>query len=53
MVGLAEAVTERAEVDRLEQLGLCSLVPGADPYWIRIHSTVVSDRRIASTARTS
>ena len=49
VIGRAEEVTEPIEVARLEQLGLCSLAPGADPDWIRIRSTVISGRRIART----
>jgi hypothetical protein len=48
VIGRAEEVTEPVEAARLEQLGLCSLAPGVDPHWIRIHSTVVSGRRIGS-----
>jgi Pyridoxamine 5'-phosphate oxidase len=46
LIGRAEEITEPAEVARLDQLGVCSLAPGADPHWIRIRSTVVSGRRI-------
>jgi nitroimidazol reductase NimA-like FMN-containing flavoprotein (pyridoxamine 5'-phosphate oxidase superfamily) len=49
VIGRAEEVTEPAEAARLEQLGLCSLAPGAEPRWIRIRSTVISGRRIRST----
>ena len=46
VTGVAAEVTAPTEVDRLEQLGLSSLAPGRDPRWIRIHTTVVSGRRI-------
>jgi nitroimidazol reductase NimA-like FMN-containing flavoprotein (pyridoxamine 5'-phosphate oxidase superfamily) len=46
VTGVAEEVTAPIEVDRLEQLGLSSLAPGPDPHWIRIHTMVVSGRRI-------
>lgn len=48
VIGRAEEVTEPVEADRLEQLGLCSLAPGAEPHWIRIRSTVLSGRRVGS-----
>ena len=49
VIGRAEEVTEPVEAARLEQLGLCSLAPGAEPHWIRIRTSVVSGRRIGST----
>ena len=48
VVGRAEEVTQASEIARLGQLGLRPLAPGDKPHWIRIRSTVVSGRRIAS-----
>jgi nitroimidazol reductase NimA-like FMN-containing flavoprotein (pyridoxamine 5'-phosphate oxidase superfamily) len=46
VLGVAEELTQAAEVHRLEQLGLRPLAPGAKPHWLRIRSTVLSGRRI-------
>jgi nitroimidazol reductase NimA-like FMN-containing flavoprotein (pyridoxamine 5'-phosphate oxidase superfamily) len=46
VLGVAEEVTNTAEVDRLEQLGLRPWAPGEKPHWIRIRTNVVSGRRI-------
>jgi nitroimidazol reductase NimA-like FMN-containing flavoprotein (pyridoxamine 5'-phosphate oxidase superfamily) len=46
VVGVAEEVTNAADVHRLEQLGLRPLAPGSKPHWIRIRANVVSGRRI-------
>ena len=47
VTGPAEEVTNAAEVDRLEQLGLRPWAPGDKPHWIRIRTPVVAGRRIA------
>ena len=44
--GNVEEVTNRQELDRLEQLGLHSWAPGDKPHCLRIRATVVSGRRI-------
>jgi len=46
VVGPAEEITNAAEVQRLEQLGLQPWAPGEKPHWLRIRTTVVSGRRI-------
>ena len=46
VLGVAEEVTNTAEVDRLEQLGLRPWAPGEKHHWIRISTNVVSGRRI-------
>jgi nitroimidazol reductase NimA-like FMN-containing flavoprotein (pyridoxamine 5'-phosphate oxidase superfamily) len=44
--GLAEEITNEAELRRVQQLDLEPLPPGYQGHWIRIHTTVVSGRRI-------
>ena len=46
VIGVAEEVTNTAEVHRLEHLGLRPWAPGDKPHWIRIRTNVVSGRRI-------
>lgn len=46
IIGVAEEVTNPAEVHHLEQLGLRSWAPGEKPHWIRIRAYTVSGRRI-------
>jgi nitroimidazol reductase NimA-like FMN-containing flavoprotein (pyridoxamine 5'-phosphate oxidase superfamily) len=46
VVGLAEEVTNAAEVANLERSGLRPWAPGDKPHWIRIRPEVVSGRRI-------
>jgi len=49
VVGVAEEITNAAEVQRLEHLGLRPWAPGDKPHWLRIRTTVVSGRRIVLT----
>jgi len=49
VVGVAEEITNAAEVQRLEHLGLRPWAPGDKPHWLRIRTTVVSGRRILLT----
>jgi nitroimidazol reductase NimA-like FMN-containing flavoprotein (pyridoxamine 5'-phosphate oxidase superfamily) len=45
--GRAHAIYEEAEIQRLSRLGLRPWVSAADrPFWIRIHPTSISGRRI-------
>jgi len=44
--GPAEAVNRREEARRLDGLALDSWVTGPDAVWIRVHTRVVSGRRI-------
>ena len=48
VIGAAEEITQAAEIERLDQLGLRPLAPGDKPYWVRIRATVVTGRRIAA-----
>ena len=48
VTGVAEEVTNAADVHRLEQLGLHSSAPGEKPHWLRIRATVVSGRRFVA-----
>jgi nitroimidazol reductase NimA-like FMN-containing flavoprotein (pyridoxamine 5'-phosphate oxidase superfamily) len=45
--GVAEEITNEAELRRVEQLDLEPLAPGHQDHWIRIHTNTVSGRRIA------
>jgi nitroimidazol reductase NimA-like FMN-containing flavoprotein (pyridoxamine 5'-phosphate oxidase superfamily)/GNAT superfamily N-acetyltransferase len=47
IVGVAEEITSRAELRRIESLGLESWAPGDNGHWISIRTNVVSGRRIA------
>jgi uncharacterized protein len=47
IVGVAEEITSRAELRRIESLGLESWAPGDKGHWISIRTNVVSGRRIA------
>ena len=49
IAGVAEPVTERHEIRRLERLGLESWIVGSESHWIRIRARVVSGRRIAAS----
>ena len=50
VIGLAEAVYEEAEVQRLSALGLHPWVTAVErPFWIRIRPTSVSRRRTPET----
>lgn len=46
IIGVAEEITNAAEVHRLEQLGLRAWAPGEKPHWVRIRAYTVSGRRI-------
>ena len=48
VTGIAEEITNAAEVQRLEQLGLRPSAPGEKLHWLRIRATVVSGRRFAA-----
>lgn len=50
IVGVAEEITNAAELLRVEGLGFESWAPGRKGHWIRIHPNVVSGRRIALVA---
>jgi hypothetical protein len=45
--GVAEEITDQAELRRVEQLELEPLAPGYKGHWIRIRTNTVSGRRIA------
>lgn len=47
IVGVAEEITNAAEVRRIERLGLEPWPPGRKGHWIRIRTNTVSGRRIA------
>lgn len=49
IVGEPEEVTDRAEIDRLEELELSPWAPGAKTHWVRIRTTSASGRRIVRT----
>jgi len=49
IAGVAEPVTERHEIHRLERLGLESWIAGPASHWIRVRARVVSGRRIAAS----
>lgn len=49
IVGEAEELTDRAEIERLEDLYLESWAPGAKTHWVRIRPTSASGRRIVRT----
>jgi nitroimidazol reductase NimA-like FMN-containing flavoprotein (pyridoxamine 5'-phosphate oxidase superfamily) len=53
IAGVAEEITNEAEVRRVERLGLVSLAPGHKGHWIRIRPNTVSGRRIALVAETA
>ena len=44
--GPVEEVRNTADIHRIQRLGLSSWAPGELPHWIRLHTTVVSGRRI-------
>ena len=48
--GASEEITNRAELNRLESLGLEPWAPGAKGHWIRIRSNTISGRRISVLA---
>jgi hypothetical protein len=48
VVGHATAVTDRAEIGRLEQLPLTPWAPGNGDHFIRISSSIVNGRRIGA-----
>jgi len=50
IAGVAEEITNAAELGRIEGLGLESWAPGEKAHWIRIRPNVVSGRRIALVA---
>jgi nitroimidazol reductase NimA-like FMN-containing flavoprotein (pyridoxamine 5'-phosphate oxidase superfamily) len=45
--GMAEEITNQAELRRVQQLDLEPLAPGYQGHWIRIRTNTVSGRRIA------
>ncbi len=47
IVGVAQELTEPAEIARLERSGLDSWAPGPEPHWLRVRAGTVSGRRIA------
>lgn len=47
IVGVTEEITNAAEVQRIEGLGLESWAPSHQGHWIRIRTNTVSGRRIA------
>ena len=47
IVGVAEEITNAAEVRRIERLGLEPWPPGRKGHWIRIRTNTVSGRRVA------
>jgi uncharacterized protein len=47
IVGVAEEITNAAEVRRIEGLGLEPWPPGRKGHWIRIRTNTVSGRRVA------
>ena len=47
IVGVAEEITDAAELRRIEGLGLEPWAPGRKGHWIRIRANTVSGRRIA------
>jgi nitroimidazol reductase NimA-like FMN-containing flavoprotein (pyridoxamine 5'-phosphate oxidase superfamily) len=49
VAGIAEPVTARHEIQRLERLGLESWIAGPGSHWVRIRARVVSGRRIAAS----
>jgi uncharacterized protein len=49
IVGKPEEVTDRAEIDRLDDLELEPWAPGAKTHWVRISATSASGRRIVRT----
>jgi nitroimidazol reductase NimA-like FMN-containing flavoprotein (pyridoxamine 5'-phosphate oxidase superfamily) len=48
IIGVAEQVTNTAEIHRLESLGLRPWAAGDKPHWIRLRANVVSGRRITA-----
>jgi len=46
IVGKPEDVTDRAEIDRLDELQLEPWAPGGKAHWVRIPTTSASGRRI-------
>ncbi len=52
IVGYSEAVTDAAEVRRLEQVGLVPWAPGKRDHFIRISPTIVNGRRLAAPRMT-
>ena len=49
IVGQPDDVSDRAEIDRLEELELEPWAPGAKTHWVRIRTTAASGRRIVRT----
>ena len=49
IVGEPEEVSDRVEIDRLEDLELEPWAPGAKTHWVRIRTTAASGRRIVRT----
>jgi nitroimidazol reductase NimA-like FMN-containing flavoprotein (pyridoxamine 5'-phosphate oxidase superfamily) len=50
VVGLAEEVTNAAEIANLERSDLRPWTPGDKPHWIRIRPEVISGRRIGRSS---
>jgi nitroimidazol reductase NimA-like FMN-containing flavoprotein (pyridoxamine 5'-phosphate oxidase superfamily) len=49
MQGIAEEITQPAEIRRLEALGLETWAPGQRSHWMHIRAWTISGRRIAVT----
>jgi hypothetical protein len=47
IVGVSEEITNRAELTRIDGLGLEPWAPGRKGHWVRIRANTVSGRRIA------
>jgi len=50
IAGRTEEVTQPAEIERLDRLGLVNAAGGSDAHWVRIHARTVSGRRIVPVA---
>jgi uncharacterized protein len=46
--GVAEQVTSRADMRRLDALGLTPWAPGPKPHWVRIRARTVTGRRVVN-----
>jgi hypothetical protein len=49
VIGVAEQVRNRAELDRLEHLPLRPWEPGPKPHWVRVRAGAVTGRAIDRT----